>query len=575
MNCPSRTDETPLHPGWNQNPPFLPADLTTREDLNGIVNARRYRNPNDDPAEDCTRTLDKEMELDKVPPDPVAPRVADAQLPLCYRDEVCSANPRFSKIPRNYTRLFGSLYYIVYQCQQWIWPSFILALFPTIFHFMRNSSYPDGISSLSQKRTTRSSTCASGGASGDSYNTPLHIGAVMIILFVSTTACAFPMLVIRFPRLHIPSSFLFTVRHFGTGVLIATAFVHLLPTAFISLGDPCLSDFWTTDYPAMPGAIALAAVFLVSLVEMVFSAGGHMCGNTEVVNEAVASSHRHRNPTDESEAIASRNATNGDDNDAYDYDNNDNEKNQGTVANRPNMLHRNSSRRAHDPVVGRTTSIGRGLAQMSMDAARYDQIERTAPERLAREDPPKTESSQNPEVVEGLVPHAMTADQKRKKALLQCVLLEMGILFHSIFIGMALSVSVGNEFVILLIAITFHQLFEGLALGARIAALTWESKALQPWLMALAYGCTTPLGQAIGLGTHTLYSPDSEVGLIMVGVMNAISAGLLVYASLVELLSEDFLSDESWRLLRGKRRVFACILVFLGAVGMSLIGAWA
>jgi hypothetical protein len=61
----------------------------------------------------------------------------------------------------------------------------------------------------------------------------------------------------------------------------------------------------------------------------------------------------------------------------------------------------------------------------------------------------------------------------------------------------------------------------------------------------------------------------------MVGVMNAISAGLLVYASLVELLSEDFLSDESWRHLRGKRRVGACALVFFGAAGMSLIGAWA
>lgn len=85
----------------------------------------------------------------------------------------------------------------------------------------------------------------------------------------------------------------------------------------------------------------------------------------------------------------------------------------------------------------------------------------------------------------------------------------------------------------------------------------------------------TPIGQAIGLGTHTLYDPESEVGLVMVGTMNAISSGLLVYASLVELLSEDFLSDESWRLLRGKRRVFACILVFLGAFLMSLIGAWA
>ena len=93
--------------------------------------------------------------------------------------------------------------------------------------------------------------------------------------------------------------------------------------------------------------------------------------------------------------------------------------------------------------------------------------------------------------------------------------------------------------------------------------------------MAFAYGCTTPFGQAIGLATHTLYSPNSEVGLLLVGVMNAISAGVLVFASLVELLSEDFLSDESWRILKGKRRVYACILVFLGAFGMSLVGAWA
>ena len=86
---------------------------------------------------------------------------------------------------------------------------------------------------------------------------------------------------------------------------------------------------------------------------------------------------------------------------------------------------------------------------------------------------------------------------------------------------------------------------------------------------------STPVGQAIGLATHTLYSPDSEVGLIVVGVMNAISAGLLTFASLVELLSEDFLSDESWRLLHGKRRIFACLLVFAGAFLMSLVGAWA
>lgn len=39
MNCPSRTDE-PETDGYNQNPPFLSADLTTREDLNGKANSR-------------------------------------------------------------------------------------------------------------------------------------------------------------------------------------------------------------------------------------------------------------------------------------------------------------------------------------------------------------------------------------------------------------------------------------------------------------------------------------------------------------------------------------------------------
>lgn len=50
-----------------------------------------------------------------------------------------------------------------------------------------------------------------------------------------------------------------------------------------------------------------------------------------------------------------------------------------------------------------------------------------------------------------------------KKALMQCLLLEMGILFHSVFIGMALSVAVGNDFIVLLIAITFHRKFPHLA----------------------------------------------------------------------------------------------------------------
>lgn len=168
--------------------------------------------------------------------------------------------------------------------------------------------------------------------------------------------------------------------------------------------------------------------------------------------------------------------------------------------------------------------------------------------------------------------------QNPQRQLLQCLLLEAGILFHSIFIGMALSVATGTSFVVLLVAISFHQTFEGFALGARIASLIpdlFSPTSAKPWLMCLAYGTTTPIGQAIGLVLHNLYDPASTTGLLMVGITNAISSGLLLFAGLVELLAEDFLSESSYQTLKGRRRLEACISVACGALLMAFVGAFA
>ncbi|KAK8878767.1 ZIP zinc transporter-domain-containing protein [Apiospora arundinis] len=377
----------------------------------------------------------------------------------------------------------------------------------------------------------RRASCQSGGSDGASYNLPLRVGALFIILAVSSAACAFPILVIKLPGLRIPDTFFFAVRHFGTGVLIATAFVHLLPTAFTLLGDPCLSKFWTSDFEAMPGAIALVGIFVVTVIEMLL----HPARRTPV-------------------------SDNGDEKEKE-------KKPRGPAA--------SSGVRAKRPVVGRSESIGRTLSNIN-NRPSSDAIQASA--RRDDDLPPKETADDTEDVETGLPddPQAPSDQQKHRKEIMQIVLLEMGILFHSVFIGMALSVSIGgNEFVVLLIAIAFHQTFEGLALGARIAAIEWPEKSLQPIFMAVAYGCTTPIGQAIGLAARSAYSPQSEFGLILVGVMNAISAGLLTFASLVELLSEDLLSDESWKILRGRRRVCAFMLVVAGAFLMSLVGAWA
>ncbi len=172
-------------------------------------------------------------------------------------------------------------------------------------------------------------------------------------------------------------------------------------------------------------------------------------------------------------------------------------------------------------------------------------------------------------------PNALTPEEEQKRQVLQCLLLEAGILFHSVFIGMAVSVATGPPFVVFLVAISFHQSFEGLALGSRIAAINFPKRSPRPWLMVLAYGTTTPIGQAIGLIVHNLYDPQSAAGLLMVGFMNAISSGLLVFAGLVQLLAEDFLSDKSYTVLKGRRRWEAFSSVLAGALLMALVGAWA
>ncbi|KAF7559320.1 hypothetical protein G7046_g4839 [Stylonectria norvegica] len=569
MICLSRADEGAFrHLTYNQSPSPLAAQHTTRQDLNGLANLREHVDADQDDGSagvgmsngSSSSCGDEKHEMESRQRGGEADAGRESRwagLSSCLGAD--AADFGFVRLPA--WRFLSS--WCASHARGWVaWllsvivVSSLLSAWKTSSPTLRfasdstftssalqesshshpsvgNVSAPVELASLMLKR----STCASGGVDKDLYNTPLHAGALAIILCVSSLACAFPILATKYPGLKIPGRFFFTVRHFGTGVLIATAFVHLLPTAFISLGNPCLGGFWINDYPAIPGAISLAAIFFVTIIEMVFHPARHI-------------------PLPEP-------ASNGRQVSGDDIPNN--HGCMGSV---------NLPVRDMGPLRGRQSSIGQGLSTLqSNQEDGTEEDESRGQGYLA--DRSRAKESFEETTVESQHSQELSPEQKQRKELLQCVLLEFGILFHSIFIGMALSVSIGNKFIVLLIAIVFHQTFEGLALGSRIAAIKWSPGKKQPWLMALAYGCTTPLGQAIGLATHTLYSPNSEIGLIVVGVMNAISAGLLTFASLVELLSEDFLSDESWRFLRGRKRVIACLLVFFGAFAMSLVGAWA
>jgi zinc transporter 1/2/3 len=53
---------------------------------------------------------------------------------------------------------------------------------------------------------------------------------------------------------------------------------------------------------------------------------------------------------------------------------------------------------------------------------------------------------------------------------------------------------------------------------------------------------TTPVGIGIGIAISSVYDENSPTALIVEGVFNAASAGILIYMALVDLLAADFMT---------------------------------
>lgn len=155
------------------------------------------------------------------------------------------------------------------------------------------------------------------------------------------------------------------------------------------------------------------------------------------------------------------------------------------------------------------------------------------------------------------------------------LILEFGIIFHSIFVGLTLAVA-GEEFKMLYIVLVFHQLFEGLGLGTRLATAPWPShKRWLPWVLAGAFGLTTPIAIAIGLGVRNAYAPGSSTALISNGIFDSISAGILLYTGLVELMANEFLHSHDFERASFSRVLSAFVVMCFGAGLMALLGRWA
>lgn len=415
-----------------------------------------------------------------------------------------------------------------------------------------------------------------------SYDTSAHVLALVLILTLSTLACGFPLFSTRSKSSKRQKNIVFLCQHFGTGVLIATAFVHLLPTAFTSLTDPCLPYVFSQGYKPMAGAVAMISALVVVVLESWLTTRGAGHSHSHDLWEDEDDSEHGEDHGFNSSSGPSFSARRGPDHRPRDIALEDIGASEGLMAGVSPLPESTPTTQSN----GKTSLLngsGRGKdfdddddresldLELNLDELDPAPIHDPIEDRRRLTNPsaaPKNGPSGHS------VPHIPNAEEQ-KRLLLQCLLLEAGILFHSVFIGMAISVATGPPFVVFLVAIAFHQTFEGLALGSRIAAIHFPKSSPRPWLMVLAYGTTTPIGQAIGLVIHNFYDPMSQTGLLMVGFMNAISSGLLLFAGLVQLLSEDFLTEKSYKTLHGKKRRNAFLALMSGAGLMALVGAFA
>lgn len=326
------------------------------------------------------------------------------------------------------------------------------------------------------------------------YNMPLRIGSIFIILATSAVGVFAPIILYRvspFKEGSVRDWILTAGKFFGTGVIIATAFIHMLPEALERFGSECLGEGWHS-YHAFGGLFCMLASFALQIIEL--SALSNL------------------------DAIAKRNAAK------------------------------------------RSTANNEELA-----AAKLGDV--SPPDTLANH-----EHNHHGIDKDGHVHSAGFLENDQSLRSISTLILELGILMHSVIIGITLGTVDSSFFITLLVALVFHQFFEGIALGTRVNELECKSWT-KPVIMGLLFVCITPIGVAIGIGIRSTMDPPSSI--LAQAILDSLSAGILLYSAYISLMSIEINHNVGFRKASIGRKVFCFACMYLGAAMMSIIGVWA
>ncbi|RLV91974.1 putative sucrose utilization protein SUC1 [Spathaspora sp. JA1] len=268
------------------------------------------------------------------------------------------------------------------------------------------------------------------------YNITLRIGLLFVILVTSGLGSFGPMCLKSLFNLDLEGITITVIKQFGTGIIISTAFVHLITHAQLLWSNPCLA--LRVKYEPTGSALTMAGIFVAFLIEFI----------------------------------------------------------------------------AHRTLVSRTENY------------------KTVDTEEATKDVSDQGSVGSPSLISL---HGISSKDK-----ISVFIMEAGIVFHSILIGITLVVASDAFFITLFIVIVFHQFFEGLALGSRIVGLK-NTTLTTRLIMALIFALITPIGMAIGIGTLKKFNGNDPSTLIALATLNSFSAGVLLWTGLIEMWSQDWL----------------------------------
>jgi zinc transporter 1/2/3 len=373
-----------------------------------------------------------------------------------------------------------------------------------------------------------------------------------------------------------------TARTFGSGVILATAFIHMLPSAFGNLSDPSLPELFHEEsgYTGWAGLIAMLAALMLHMLEFIATQRFFQRTGKSASSMIDAETGLENNSREAVEGLQQRGKIHAMDrlhdldekNHPHHHKDEESDSLEGVaIVPSPATAALPSDSVLHPSLQDVDPCVHHGHVHGG-DILLVNKHNQQAPHQHHGPGGGATATSNSDgETLSNLDQQK----QENRSRVIGTYILEFGIALHSVIIGISLGTTVGAEYISLLIALLFHQFFEGVALGGRIASLKFSRSSKSPWLLSVWFAISTPLGIALGIGIRSTYNGESVTALVVQGIFDSCSAGILLYTAMVQLMSAELNANKSFRESTKHNQVVQFLALWLGAAAMAVVGKWA